>query len=35
VARALRGLDDETLRKLLDPAALTEGGIHAGPSGGS
>ncbi|AXQ29274.1 class II fumarate hydratase [Solimonas sp. K1W22B-7] len=35
VAREQSGLDEETLRKLLDPAALTEGGIHAGPSGSS
>ncbi|MGH6961209.1 MAG: lyase family protein, partial [Dongiaceae bacterium] len=31
VARALSGLDEATLRKLLDPAALTEGGIQGGP----
>lgn len=28
VAREDSGLDDETLRRLLDPAALTRGGIH-------
>jgi len=33
VALELSGLDEATLRKLLDPAALTEGGIHAGASG--
>ncbi|MGH8430811.1 MAG: aspartate ammonia-lyase, partial [Solimonas sp.] len=35
VARALSGLDEQTLRKLLDPAGLTEGGIHSGPQSGS
>ncbi|PPE73139.1 aspartate ammonia-lyase [Solimonas fluminis] len=33
VAREQTGLDEETLRRLLDPAALTEGGIHGGGGG--
>jgi len=28
------GLDAETLERLLDPLALTEGGIRSGLSGG-
>lgn len=34
VALEQTGLDEETLRRLLDPAALTQGGIHDGASGG-
>ena len=35
VAREDSGLPEAELRQLLDPAALTEGGIHAGGGGGS
>ncbi|PPU94682.1 class II fumarate hydratase [Xanthomonas albilineans] len=34
VAAEDSGLSKDALRRLLDPAALTEGGIHAGASGG-
>ncbi|WP_295843599.1 class II fumarate hydratase [uncultured Xanthomonas sp.] len=34
VAREDSGLGEDELRRLLDPAALTEGGIHAGAGGG-
>lgn len=34
VAREDSGLPEAELRQLLDPAALTEGGIHAGGGGG-
>ncbi|MBN6148753.1 class II fumarate hydratase [Xanthomonas sp. AmX2] len=34
VAKEDSGLDEAELRKLLDPAALTQGGIHAGGGGG-
>ena len=34
VAQEDSGLTETELRKLLDPAALTEGGIHAGAGGG-
>ncbi len=34
VAQETTGLDRRTLEKLLDPAALTRGGIHGGSSGG-
>jgi fumarate hydratase class II len=34
VAKEDSGLSESELRKLLDPAALTAGGIHAGGGGG-
>ncbi|PRH82104.1 class II fumarate hydratase [Arenimonas caeni] len=34
VAIERSGLDEKTLRKLLDPAALARGGIHGAPGGG-
>ena len=34
VARETTGLSEKELRKLLDPAALTKGGIHGGGGGG-
>ena len=34
VAMERTGLDEKTLRKLLDPAALADGGIHGAPGGG-
>ncbi|GHH56643.1 MULTISPECIES: class II fumarate hydratase [Gammaproteobacteria] len=34
VAKEDSGLSEAELRRLLDPAALTEGGIHAGAGGG-
>lgn len=34
VAKEDSGLGEDELRRLLDPAALTEGGIHAGAGGG-
>ncbi|MGN6513789.1 MAG: class II fumarate hydratase [Lysobacteraceae bacterium] len=34
VAREMSGLDEKTLRRLLDPAALTRGGVRAGSAAG-
>jgi fumarate hydratase class II len=34
VARETTGMDEAELRKLLDPMALTKGGIHGAPGGG-
>ena len=34
VAMERTGLEEKVLRKLLDPAALAEGGIHGAPGGG-
>ena len=34
VAREMSGLSDEELRRLLDPAALTRGGLHGGGGSG-
>jgi fumarate hydratase class II len=34
VAREMSGLSEETLRELLDPAALTRGGLHGGGGSG-
>jgi fumarate hydratase, class II len=34
VAMEMSGLDEKTLRKLLDPAALTRGGVRGGSAGG-
>jgi aspartate ammonia-lyase len=34
VAREMSGLSEETLRGLLDPAALTRGGLHGGGGSG-
>ncbi|KFL38096.1 class II fumarate hydratase [Arenimonas donghaensis] len=34
VAMERTGMDEKTLRKLLDPAALAKGGIHGGAGGG-
>ena len=35
VAREATGLPEKTLRALLDPAALSKGGIHGKPGGGA
>jgi fumarate hydratase class II len=35
VAREVTGLPEQTLRRLLDPAALARGGIHGKPGGGA
>ncbi len=35
VAKETTGLSEKELRKLLDPAALTKGGIHGAPGGGA
>ena len=34
VAKENTGLSEKELKKLLDPAALTKGGIHGAPGGG-
>lgn len=34
VARETTGMSESELKKLLDPMALTKGGIHGGPGGG-
>jgi fumarate hydratase class II len=34
VARENTGLDEKTLRQLLDPAALAQGGIQGGGTAG-
>ena len=35
VAKETTGLSEKELKKLLDPAALTKGGIHGKPGGGA